>query len=65
MSKELEALIAAAQKVQPTLEQIEEQRRSFAYGNTRFENENVTREAINQAAEALRASNEKDRSSEQ
>ena len=63
MSKELEALIAAARKVQLTPEQVEEQRRSFAYGNTRFENDNVTREAIDQAAEALQASNEKDRSS--
>ena len=34
--------------------ELEEQRRSFAYGNTSIENEHVTREVVDKAAEDLR-----------
>jgi hypothetical protein len=34
--------------------QREEQRRSFVYGNTAVENEQITREMVNRQAEALR-----------
>lgn len=50
----LENLIAAARNVIPTPQEQEEQRRSFAYGNTRIENPRITRETIDQEAEELR-----------
>ena len=53
MAKELDALIEAARKASPSPQQQEEQRRSFAYGNTAFENELITREMINERAEAI------------
>lgn len=49
----LERLLAAAKKATPSPEQQEEQRRSFAYGNTAFENKLITREMINRQAEAI------------
>jgi hypothetical protein len=39
--------------VTPTPEHREEQRRSFAYGNTAFENDRITREMVDQQAEKL------------
>jgi len=33
----------------------EEQRRSFAFGNTNIENERITRQIVDEAAEALEA----------
>jgi hypothetical protein len=56
MSTELEQLIAAARRVTMTPEEKEEQRRSFAYGNTNIENDRVTRAIIDQAAVELDAS---------
>jgi hypothetical protein len=53
MTENLKALIEAAKKVTPTQEHREEQRRSFAYGNTAFENERITREMIDRQAEKL------------
>jgi hypothetical protein len=53
MTKDLEVLIEAARKVQPSLDQEEEQRRSFAYGNTAFENSLITREMVDREAEAI------------
>jgi hypothetical protein len=52
---ELDELIAAARKVVPTPEEKEEQRRSFAFGNTNIENPRITRETVNKEAEALLA----------
>jgi len=37
----------------PSPEEQEEQRRSFAYGNTKIENDRITRETVNQEAEKL------------
>ena len=54
MPKELETLLAASREVEFTPAQREAQRRSFAFGNTHFENERITRETIDRAAEALR-----------
>jgi len=54
MSKELEQLLEAAKAVPFTAEQKEEQRRSFAYGNTNIENPRITREMIDREAEALK-----------
>jgi hypothetical protein len=46
-------LLEAAKKVQSTPAHREEQRRSFAYGNTAFENSRITREMIDKQAEKL------------
>jgi hypothetical protein len=54
----LDDLITAAKKVIPTPQQREEQRRSFAYGNTKIENPRITRETVDQEAEALRLASE-------
>jgi hypothetical protein len=53
MTKDLDILIEAARKVQPSADQEEEQRRSFAYGNTAFENSLITREMVDRQAEAI------------
>jgi hypothetical protein len=50
---DLDILIEAARKVQPSPDQEEEQRRSFAYGNTAFENSLITREMVDRQAEAI------------
>ncbi len=55
MTLSISKLVELAKNVRPTPEQREEQRRSFAYGNTRFENENITREMIDRQAEALKS----------
>ena len=53
MTKSLELLIEAARDATPSPEQQEEQRRSFAYGNTAFENSLITRQMIDEQAEAI------------
>lgn len=53
MTKNLEILIETARRIVPTPEEKEEQRRSFAYGNTKIENSRITREMVDQAADAL------------
>jgi hypothetical protein len=53
MGTELERLIDATKSVQLTPEEREEQRRSFAYGNTKIENSRVTRGTVDQEAESL------------
>jgi hypothetical protein len=54
MSEELNKLIEMARKVVMTPEQAERQRRSFAYGNTKIENDSITWDTINRAAEDLK-----------
>ena len=46
MTKDLQELIERARKIEMTPEQIGEQRRSFAYGNTHIENERITRQMV-------------------
>ena len=53
MTGALTELIEAARRIRQTPEQREEQRRSFAYGNTAFENSRITREMIAEQAERL------------
>ena len=53
MTDDLKKLIEVAKRVTPTPEQREEQRRSFAYGNTAFENSRITRDMIDRQAEKL------------
>lgn len=51
---QLEVLLREAAHVTMSSEQREEQRRSFAYGNTNIENERITRATIDRAADELR-----------
>jgi hypothetical protein len=53
MTKSLELLIEAARNAVPSPQQQEDQRRSFAYGNTAFENSLITRKMIDEQAEAV------------
>jgi hypothetical protein len=48
-------LIEMAKAVKMTEAQQEEQRRSFVYGNTAFENPAITRKMVDDVAEAMRA----------
>lgn len=52
---QLDELLAAARKVVMSEEEKEEQRRSFAFGNANIENPRVTREIVDQEADALAA----------
>ncbi len=51
----LAKLIERARAVMMSGEQKEEQRRSFAYGNTNIENDLITREMVNEQAEAQKS----------
>jgi hypothetical protein len=53
MAGALKELIEATKAVTPTREQREEQRRSFAFGNTAFENSRNTRAMVDRQAELL------------
>jgi hypothetical protein len=58
MSDELTELLAAAKKADLTSDEKEAQRRSFAYGNTKIENDRITRALVDQEADRLRMENE-------
>jgi hypothetical protein len=53
MSQDLEYLIELARKHHMTDEERNEQVRSFAYGNTHFENESITKADIDKAMDTL------------
>ena len=53
MSEELDELIEMAGTIRMTPEQAERQRRSFAYGNVKIENDSIPWEMIHRAAEEL------------
>jgi len=53
MTDVLKKLLEVAKTAKPTPEQQEQQRRSFVYGNTHFENQLITREMIDREAEKL------------
>jgi len=53
MTKELDELVTRARKIQMTPEQLRVQRRSFAYGNTNIENQDVTRDMVAEIDERL------------
>lgn len=53
MTGALQTLLDAARKVVATPEHREQQRRSFAYGNTAFENNRITREMVDKQADEL------------
>ena len=49
--EQFEDLIKRCREIVMTSEEQEEQRRSFAYGNLKLHNPNITREDIDRAAE--------------
>jgi hypothetical protein len=54
MTEKLSTLIEMAKGVRMTPQDQEEQRRSFAYGNTKIENDRITRTLVADQAEALK-----------
>jgi hypothetical protein len=54
MTNYLQELVNAARRVPFPSEDREAQRRSFAYGNTHIENDRITREMVDEQAEALK-----------
>ena len=54
MTTTLQSLIEAARQTKMTAEQRETQRQSFAFGNTHFENDEISRETVRRASELLR-----------
>jgi hypothetical protein len=50
----LQELIEAAKKANISEEEKEQQRRSFAYGNTNIENPRITRKMVDEEAERLK-----------
>ena len=54
MTEKLATLIEMAKGVKMTPQDQEEQRRSFAYGNTKIENDRITRALVAEQAEALK-----------
>lgn len=55
MNEALRTLINASRAAAMSPDEREAQRRSFAYGNTHFENPLITREMVDRAAERLSA----------
>jgi hypothetical protein len=55
MPMTVEQLLAMARNVAVSEEELEAQRRSFAWGNTHIENERITRAMIDKAADRIPA----------
>ena len=53
MNEPLKTLIEAARKAPQSKSDLEVQRRSFAYGNTHFENNRITRDMVNRIADEM------------
>jgi len=60
MNRDLLYLIEKSKDVRMTPSEVEEQRRSFAFGNTNIENERVTRSVVDEQAEKLRGHSARD-----
>lgn len=58
MTKDLQELVDRTRKIEMTPNQLREQRRSFAYGNTHIENERITREMVADLEARLEAKHE-------
>jgi hypothetical protein len=56
MPDNLKSLLERASAAKMTPEQREKQRQSFAYGNTKFENEHITRATVERASKSLAVS---------
>jgi hypothetical protein len=50
---DLQYLIEKSKGVKMTPSEVEQQRRSFAYGNTNIENDRVTRSVVDEQADKL------------
>jgi hypothetical protein len=59
MPKKLESLIELARQYRMMREEQDAQVRSFAYGNTHFENQAITKADIDEAMYSLRAERDK------
>lgn len=57
MTKDLQELVERARNIEMTPDQLGEQRRSFAYGNTKIENDRITREMVADIESQLHARN--------
>lgn len=55
MTDNLKPLLEAARKVRMSSDEMDEQRVSFAYGNTKIENDRITRETVRKQADQLKA----------
>jgi len=53
MNHDLDRLLDLARRVEMTPSQLEQQRQSFAYGNTKIENDRITRETVAAAAREI------------
>ena len=53
MTEKLQRLIEQAKKIKMTPEQREAQRRSFVYGNTKLENDCITKQLVNKVGDQL------------
>lgn len=53
MNEPLKKLLEAARKAPQSNKDLEVQRRSFAYGNTHFENSMITREMVDRLADEM------------
>lgn len=60
MEKSISKLIELAKEVKVTEVQRREQRRSFVYGNTAFENPDITRELVDKIDEAMESADPPD-----
>jgi hypothetical protein len=54
MSDKLQRLIELARRHQITEDEHEAQVKSFTYGNTHFENEDITRKDVDEAVDSLK-----------
>lgn len=54
-NSDLQYLLEKSKGVSMTPSELEEQRRSFAYGNTNIENNRITRAIVDEQAEKLKA----------
>lgn len=57
MTENLQRLLDLAKTADLSEEELEQQRRSFAYGNTKFENDRITRAMVDEEAENLKVRN--------
>ena len=53
MTPDMQDLLALARTVTMTPEQLDAQRRSFAYGNVAIENPSVTRELVDEVCDRM------------
>jgi len=60
MSTDLDTLLKMARKVDVSAKEREAQRRSFAYGNAHIENDRITRQSIDEAADMIAPPQSKD-----